>query len=250
MKAVILSAGRGSRMGRLTSGCPKSLLTIAGRRLLDRQVAALTRAGVSEIAVVTGWRAEAFRGISLQFFHNADWSRSSMVQSLACADNWLMSGTTIVSYGDIVFSPAAVKAVKAEPGIIVIAYDPDWLSQWSNRFANPLADAETLRLSPSGMVTEIGSTAQSVAEIQGQYLGLLKFEPDGWLLVRDALETACRQGNRTDMTGLLGTLAARQNVMIRAIPVAGPWHEFDSPHDIQVGRSCLADLDRHLFTTG
>ena len=59
MKAIILAAGRGRRMGRMTRSLPKCLLKIGGMTLLDRQIHALRGAGIREIGIVTGYRRES-----------------------------------------------------------------------------------------------------------------------------------------------------------------------------------------------
>ncbi len=56
MKAIILSAGQGSRLGHLTAERPKCLIEFAGRSLLDRQLDTLAACGVDEAVVVTGFR--------------------------------------------------------------------------------------------------------------------------------------------------------------------------------------------------
>jgi choline kinase len=58
MRALILAAGRGSRIGTLGDERPKCLIELAGWPLLDRQVAALRRGGVDEIGIVRGYRAD------------------------------------------------------------------------------------------------------------------------------------------------------------------------------------------------
>lgn len=55
MKAMVLAAGRGERMGALTSHCPKPLLRVAGRALIDHVLEALVRAGVREVVINVGY---------------------------------------------------------------------------------------------------------------------------------------------------------------------------------------------------
>ncbi|MGC5365070.1 NTP transferase domain-containing protein [Streptomyces sp. DT24] len=244
-KAVILSAGRGSRMGQLTADGPKSLLRIGGARLLDRQLAALRAASIHDIAVVTGWQAQRFDASGLVLLHNARWAESDMTDSLACAGAWLRREPTVVCYGDIVFPPAAVERLRDQPGDIVITYDPDWSELWAQRFADPLSDAETFRLRPDGTVREIGGRPATTDEVEGQYTGLFKTEPAGWQCLHAALDES-GAGTRRDMTALLARLITRHDVRVPAVPVSGPWYEFDSPTDVAAGRARLADLDRLL----
>ena len=56
MNAIILAAGRGSRMKNLTSDKPKCLVQLNGKTLIQWQLDALNQAGISNIAVVTGYR--------------------------------------------------------------------------------------------------------------------------------------------------------------------------------------------------
>jgi dTDP-glucose pyrophosphorylase len=58
MKAVILAAGKGTRMKELTQEVPKPMLKVQGRPILEHIVDGLAGAGIREICVITGWRAE------------------------------------------------------------------------------------------------------------------------------------------------------------------------------------------------
>lgn len=67
MQAIIMAAGKGSRMGNLTANTPKSLLEIKGKRLLDINIAMLHKYGIWDITIVTGYQdiqfIEATNGI-------------------------------------------------------------------------------------------------------------------------------------------------------------------------------------------
>ena len=58
MKAIILAAGRGSRMKHLTDEKPKCLAKLGGKLLIEWQLEALSAAGINEIAIVTGYKKE------------------------------------------------------------------------------------------------------------------------------------------------------------------------------------------------
>ncbi len=61
MKAMLLAAGRGERMGALTATTPKPLLDIGGERLIERQLRLLARAGVDEVVINLSYRGAAIR---------------------------------------------------------------------------------------------------------------------------------------------------------------------------------------------
>ena len=219
-------------MGSLTAEMPKCLVQLGGRPLLEWQISALRNAGVERIGIVTGWQPEQLMSRGLETFHNLRWAETQMVMSLACASEWLAKDTCIVSYSDIFYPAAAVRALMAAVGDIAITYDPNWLALWSRRFADPLSDAESFETDAEGLVTDIGRKTEDVQKIKGQYMGLLKFTPKGWqaaLKLLSSLEPRYR--DRLDMTGLLQRLIATRHE-IRAIAVEGPWGEIDNELDL------------------
>jgi MurNAc alpha-1-phosphate uridylyltransferase len=58
VKAIVLAAGRGKRMRPLSDACPKPLLEVHGKRLIEWHIEALARAGVRDIVVNTAWLEE------------------------------------------------------------------------------------------------------------------------------------------------------------------------------------------------
>lgn len=233
MKAIILAAGRGSRMKDLTEERPKCLVELHGKTLLARQLEALRAAGISKIAIVTGYKRELLANRGLVEFHNARWAETNMVSSLACAQEWLEAAPCIVSYSDIFYDAAAVCSLMASTASLAVTYDPDWLELWTQRFGDPLLDAETFRLTPEHTLAEIGNKPKSVEEVQGQYMGLLRFTPEGWaevLRIRSGLTSA--QCDKMHMTGTLQKVIEAGHVAIAAIPYSGTWGEVDSAEDL------------------
>lgn len=248
MQGLILAAGRGSRMAALTSGGPKCLLNVGDGTLLDRQVAALRSAGAERIGVVGGWRVEALRGRGVEVLHNPDWAATTMVATLCRANDWLRRDTTLVSYGDIAFSPATARRLAASPAPLALAYDRDWHALWSRRFGDPLQDAETFALDARGHVAEIGGRPRRGERIAGQYVGLMRWTPSAWTRyggVLRALQSSAA-GRRVDMTAALRLLVREHRAAIAAVPVEGPWFEFDSERDVALGTPVIDEIDRLL----
>ncbi len=234
MKAIILAAGRGSRMKDLTDDRPKCLVELRGRALLDLQLEALRASGIEEIAIVTGYRRELLINRGLVEFHNARWAETNMVTSLACAQDWLSSEPCIVSYSDIFYNSVAVQTLLAARASLAVTYDPNWLELWSQRFNDPLIDAETFRLKQDHTLAEIGNKPTSLGEVQGQYMGLLLFTPEGWaevLRIRSGLTQG--QRDKMHMTGTLQKVIDAGQIAIAAVPYIGKWGEIDSAEDLQ-----------------
>lgn len=232
----------------LTDERPKCLVALGGRPLLEWQLRALHAAGLGPVGAVTGYLAEQLAPRVDHTFHSVNWAHTNMVRSLMCAREWLESDMTVVSYADIFYSAATVERLAATEADIAISYDPSWLSLWQERFADPLSDAESFLADDRGLLQDIGRRVGDLSEIQGQYMGLLRFSPAGWQRVDTLLHTLpASQIDRLDMTGLLQRLL-EGGAQIAVVPCAGPWGEIDSGDDLTVYEQMIAsgrlDLER------
>lgn len=246
MRAVILAAGRGTRLGTLSDDRPKCLVELANKPLFQRQIAALQGGGISTIGVVRGYRGEMLNFPGLTCVENPRWSETNMVMSLAAAADWLSSGKTIVSYGDIFYASAVVRDLASAPGDLVVAYDRRWQALWARRFADPLSDAETFQTDASGRLTDIGRRTNQIDEIQGQYMGLLKFTPAAWRAVERILASVDPSTrDRMDMTTLLRRLL-ESDFSIQTVGTSAPWGEVDSLSDLQLYEKMICDGELYL----
>lgn len=235
MKVIILAAGRGSRLGERTANLPKCMCKLCGRTLLDRCIESLEKGGTdrSEIAVVTGYKSELIKIDGANYFHNADWEKTNMFMSLTKASEWLEKEPCIVCYSDVVFSPNVIKRLVKTTGDLVVPYYTGYWELWSMRMEDPLDDLETFKLNDKSQLTEIGLHPKKRGDIQGQYMGIIKFTPKSWAA---ALETIKRPLPKTveklDMTTLLNGMIKDGNV-IEAFPNDEMWLECDTGDDIE-----------------
>ena len=218
MKAIILAAGRGSRMGSLTEDIPKCLAKLKEKPLIEWQIEALKEAGIEEIGIVTGYKRELLSRYGLKEFHNTRWANTQMVSSLEYASEWLHSSQCIVSYSDIFYKPQAVSLLMESNSEIAITYDPNWRTLWENRFSNPLEDAETFRLNKDNAVTEIGSKPRNLEEVEGQYMGLLYFTPKSWReLMNIRSKLSQNHSDKMHMTSALQKIINNGNFILKGI---------------------------------
>jgi len=234
MKAIILAAGRGSRLGAMTDDCPKGMVPLLGKPLLQWQVDALKGAGIHDIGIVSGYMAKKINLSVTAYFENLRWQETNMVMSLVCAAEWLERYTCIISYSDIIYRVETATIIASAAGDITITYDPNWRKLWEERFDNPLEDAETFKINESGRLLKIGAKAESMDDIQGQYMGLLKFTPEGWRIISSYLDELTRkQRDKLDMTALLSGLLDK-GVEIQAFPINERWFELDNETDFEI----------------
>ena len=124
MIGVILAAGMAKRLRPLTDACPKCLLKIGERTLLQRTVDAMIAAGINEFVVVTGYRAEMIRdfltkqypSLNIHFIHNGDYEHNNNIFSLWMTRPYTDGKDFLLSDSDILFDPALIRAVLAAEG--------------------------------------------------------------------------------------------------------------------------------------
>jgi choline kinase len=240
MRAVILAAGEGTRLRPLTADRPKCLVPFADHPLLEWQLAALDRAGVDDVTIVTGYRADAIT-VGTRRIHNERFADTNMVASLMCARD-LLDGTddVVIAYGDIVYEPRLVTALAAVRGPVGVVVDREWRRLWELRMDDPLADAETLRLDADGYLVELGRRPETPADIEAQYVGLILVRASfaaEWCRRYDELdprgEYEGRDRDHMFMTAFL-QLLIDGGVAVDAVPVDGGWFEVDTVDDLDV----------------
>ena len=237
MKAVILAAGEGTRLRPYTLDRPKCLVEVDGISLLDRQLAVLASEAIHPIVLIGGYRGEMLKRPGIECRTNPRYAETNMVWTLFCAEDDL-EGDVLLCYGDIVYSRAILRAILSSKADIAVAIDLDWESYWRARNEDPLADAETLKLASDGQILEIGQKPKSLKEIQGQYMGLMKFSAKGLRLLKktfhDAKSTGSLGGRPVEkayMTDLLQAMIDL-NYRLDAVPVNGGWVEVDTVSDL------------------
>jgi len=135
MKAVILAAGRGTRIENVTNGRPKCLIDFDGRAILDHQIEGLWAAGVSEIGIVIGHKGELIVdhvertfGDDLDSFHfieNPAFATTNNICSLWLAREWAESADFLCLNADVLFHPDILLPERDGRLVSMIA-DPAW----------------------------------------------------------------------------------------------------------------------------
>ena len=118
--AVILAAGMGTRLRALQSELPKGLLTVDGVSLVPRSIELLRAHGVTEITLVTGWRAEVYETYLAEKFpavrrvHNPDFATTGSMHSLFLTRG-RVTGDFLLLESDLLYEPRALSGLLAAP---------------------------------------------------------------------------------------------------------------------------------------
>ena len=235
-KVILLVAGEGKRLRPYTLDRPKCMVEIDGISLIDRQLAVLKSEGLDDIVMVGGYKADMLKREGIKLKLNPRYHETNMVWTLFSAKEEL-KGDVIVSYGDIVYSREILQTLLKSKADIAVTIDKEWEGYWRARNEDPLDDAETLKLREDGTISEIGQKPKSIAEIEGQYIGLMKFSEKGIKLVRDTFHAVIKNGELQSktmenayMTDLLQTMINLE-IKVASVPVSDNWIEVDTVSD-------------------
>ena len=242
MKAIILSAGQGSRLGHLVDNGPKCLIDFHGRTLLDRQLDTLEANGVHEAVVVTGFHDELVNeavarrsgGPRVRTIFNPFYKVADNTGSLFMAREEL-AGDVLVWNGDTLVSEALMARVvrNRRCGICVTVdrkerYDED--------------DMKVIRDEDSGRLRAIG---KRIAEgVNAESIGLLAFRDGGAERFRAAIDKAMRTTEGTTIWYLRVIHHLAQNGEVWTLDIAGEeWGEVDFPEDVESAEALVRRWD-------
>jgi choline kinase len=238
MKAIILSAGQGSRLGHLVDDKPKCLIDFSGRTLLDWQLDTLAANGIGEAVVVTGFHDELVNeaiarrsgGPIVRTIYNPFYKVADNTGSLYMAREEL-AGDCLVWNGDTLVSEALMAKVlgHAQPGICVTI----------DRKTDGYDDDDMKVIEESGRLRAIGKRIRD--GVNAESIGLLAFRGGGAERFCEAIERAMRTPEGTTIWYLRVIHHLAQNGEVWTLDIAGEeWGEVDFPADVETARALTA----------
>ena len=239
MRGIILAAGQGTRLRPLTNDRPKCMVEVDGKPIIERQLEVMRTCGIEDIIVVAGYQEQKIHFNKVKKIVNPKFEHTNMVATLMCAKKYF-NDDLIVSYGDIVYSENVLnKLIDAEGAEIYVVVDRAWRKYWEARMENPLVDAETLKLDSDGYIRELGKVPKSYKEIEGQYIGLMKFSKKVIERVAEVYDELPAGGeydgkdrDNMYMTSFLQILSKRV-APLKAVFIENGWMEVDTPSDLE-----------------
>lgn len=219
-KAVLLAAGRGTRMRDLTSELPKPMLQVRGKPVLEHIVEGLKNARVSDFLIVIGWRAKVVRdffgdgtnfGVRIQYVTQTVQDGTGRVVELA--KDFVDKEAFVLSYGDILIDAQNYRGIVALPNetaaIVTVKYDKD-CSKGGAVFVNERFELIDLREKPKpDEPTSCWYNAGVYAFRPSifEYTSKLKPSPRGEYELTDAIRDLAFSGNKVQALELKGMWA-------------------------------------------
>ncbi len=230
MLAVILAAGRGTRMGALTATLPKPLLTLRGRAIIEHIVLGLKHAGLREIVVVTGYRGEQLRAhlgdgaaLGVHVTYRAQDRPEGTARALLLVRDVAGDGPFVLSWGDIVVHPSNYESLLSE----FRRRQPDALLM-VNELDDPWRGA-AVHLDGEWRVTRlIEKPPRGAAGTRWNNAGLFVLTPAIFEYVERLAPSS--RGEYELPQAIAAMIADGRSV--RALPVQGFWSDLGTPEDL------------------
>ncbi|MEO8604538.1 MAG: nucleotidyltransferase family protein [bacterium] len=238
MTAVVLAAGRGSRMGALTDATPKPLLDVAGRPLIAHVLSGLAAAGVRRAILVVGYRGAQIEaalgdgsGLGLQLEYCRQARTDGTARALLAAAPHLEGGPFVLSWTDILvaapFYREFIEAYAARPCDAQLAVnatdDP-----WRGGAVYVAADGRVTRL--------VEKPARGTSTTPWNNAGIMGFSP---LILDYARDVAPSPRGEYELPQAVANLVYDGHSAF-AVPVRGPWFDVGTPDDLAAASACFA----------
>jgi len=240
-RAIILAAGRGSRLGELTDECPKCLLGIDGVPILHRALSSLSLLGVREVVLVVGYLSQvirasvgsSFAGMRVDYVTNDRHDETSTGYSLWLAKDALREEVLILE-ADIVFETPVLERIVAAG---------TRRSVWAGVKVGPGRDEGILlREGPAGYVERVGRIRrgeQRHSEFTHKCGGIQLLDEVLSQAFREGLDHAMKAGRKNELADLiLAELLEAHPVALCSLEGLG-WAEVDDRDDLLAARQLL-----------
>jgi dTDP-glucose pyrophosphorylase len=219
-KAVLLAAGRGTRMRDLTQELPKPMLQVQGKPVLQHIVEGLRDTGLTNFLIVVGWRADVVKnfftdggelGVSIRYETQIVQDGTGRV--VALSRDFVGQDPFVLSYGDILIDPtnyARISDALAGAEAVISVKRSDDVSQGGAVFVNDKFELTDLREKPKpGEPTSPWYNAGVYAFRPGifEFIDKLEPSPRGEYELTDAIRNLALSGRKVQAVEIVGNWA-------------------------------------------
>jgi UDP-N-acetylglucosamine diphosphorylase / glucose-1-phosphate thymidylyltransferase / UDP-N-acetylgalactosamine diphosphorylase / glucosamine-1-phosphate N-acetyltransferase / galactosamine-1-phosphate N-acetyltransferase len=231
-KAVILAAGRGTRMGDLTGDLPKPMLPVAGKPILEHVLDRLRAAGFTDACVVTGYRAEIVETHFRDYPMRLTFLRQTVIDgtgsaALLCRD---FAGTDpfLFTFGDILVSSADYAGIFDR-----LTSNPEAQAAAGVKFVDdPFQGAAVYE--EGGRVTRIiEKPPKGTSSTNWNSAGLYAFRS---AIFDELAHVPLSSRGEYELTSAVEQLLAR-NALLLLYPIEGAWRDIGRPEDLAAANS-------------
>lgn len=245
MQAIILAAGMGRRLGKLTANDTKCMVRLGGVPIIDRMISQIISNGINKITLVVGYKADhliehlsgRFPGVEIGFIRNTIYDKTNNIYSLSLAKDLLMEDDTILLESDLVFEDGILERILDNdyPDLALV----DKYESWMDGTVVKLGEDNTI-------VNFISKKAFDFGEADKYYktVNIYKFSKSfsrGKYV--PFLEAYCKSlGNNEYYEQVLKVISLLDNPQLKALMLDGEkWYEIDDIQDLDIAEALFAE---------
>jgi len=251
VKAIIVAAGIGSRLGELTKEFPKSLIDINGKSILERQISLFKKFGIDNIVIIRGPHREKFSFDDVKYVNDDDYENHNLLGSLMVAEDEL-NEDVIISYGDIIFDETVLEQTLAFSGNAGLAIDYNWEKNYSEKSKELLGKVSVVTIE-NNSISNIGyyeNIDKNPGSILGEFIGIMKLSPQSanYFVTKYNELKRNHDGKFHDspsinfaiITDMINELL-QHGIKFTPIKISGKWYEIDTPEDLEAAKKLFRD---------
>jgi dTDP-glucose pyrophosphorylase len=243
MKAVILAAGKGTRMGDLTQEIPKPMLPVQGKPILEHIISGLVECGIGQICVITGWHAEVIenhfgngQSLDAQICYARQTVQDGTGKAPEVAKAFIGEDDFLLTYGDILVRADTYAQMIQRfqsgvfAGLLTVTEGEDVTKGGLNFFDQDFCLRQLIEKPSAAQIEELRSTGQLkpgqpvwynagiylFRPVVFEYTARLEKSPRGEYELTDAISAMVSDGLR-----------------IVGLPIQGRWVDVRDPHVLE-----------------
>lgn len=234
MKALILAAGLGSRLAPITDNCPKSLVPVNGKPILIKQIENLYENGITDITIVSGYKAEILESKvkelypEINIINSVDYATTNNMYSAYMAKDALVDSDFLMMNADVFYDASVITALLKFDAPNAIVTDIGYYLEESMKVVEE-----------NGRLVKI-SKAITEAEALGASIDVYKFSKEGGAAFFNKCAEYIEERQELKMWSEVALNDILLDVEFKACPLVGRWLEIDNHDDLHAAEKLFA----------
>ena len=243
MKAIIIAAGMGVRLGNLTKNLPKPLIDVNGKSILEHQIELFHKFGIKDVIIIRGPHKEKFHLKNVRYVEDTDYQNHDVLGSLMMAKDEL-NDDVIISYGDIIFDEKIMEQIINFDGDAGLVIDQNWKKSYKDK-SKELIDKVTVIGIRNNFIVKIGYKMNIDYDDYDklvEFIGIIKLSKKiSQILTEVFLKLEIHHHGKFHdspsvklavVPDILDELIINK-INFLPIPINGNWYEIDTMEDLQ-----------------
>lgn len=236
MKALILAAGLGSRLAPITDNCPKSLVPVCGQPILLHQIENLHKNGITDITVISGYKAEVLQQQvhalypEIRIIHSKDYAETNNMYSAYLARSVLLGSPFLMMNADVFFDASVITALLACDSDNAIVTDIGTYIEESMKVVEY-----------DGVLTEISKSIPPDCAL-GASIDVYKFSADAGRVFFDCCADYIEVRQQRKLWSEVALNDILKTVSFRPCPLVGRWLEIDNHEDLAAAEKLFGEI--------